>query len=182
MPPASDNSESSEGNFIQLLARHEPEIRAFIRASIPSPLDVSEIMQNVSLVAWKKFSDLDNPETDFARWTCVIARYEILKFRRARARDRFVLDEDIIEKLCEEGEEELSLRGAQIEQLELCLSQLPAGRRELVMRAYSPGSSIKDIAAERGMKPNALYQLLRRIRVELEKCILTHAPDPEATA
>ena len=43
-------------------------------------------MQEVSLVAWRKFPTLTDP-AQFPRWGCVIARYEILKFRRTHARD-----------------------------------------------------------------------------------------------
>jgi RNA polymerase sigma-70 factor (ECF subfamily) len=128
-------------------------------------------MQNVSLIAWKKFHELRQAETDFARWVCVIARFEIMKFRRGLARDRFVLDEDVIEQLCEEGDSELSLRAQQIVQLEACLEKLPRERRDFVIAAYSPGASINALARQRGKNPDAMYQLLRRIRQELEACI-----------
>lgn len=161
----------SEGRFVQLLAKHEPEIRAFIRASLPSSYDVAEVMQNVSLIAWKKFHELRQAETDFARWVCVIARFEIMKYRRGVARDRFVLDEAVIEQLCQEGEEELALRSQQIAQLEVCLGKLSRERRDFVVEAYTPGVSINALARQRGKQPDAMYQLLRRIRQELEACI-----------
>lgn len=160
-----------DGHFVQLLAKHEPEIRAFIRASLPSSHDVAEVMQNVSLIAWKKFRELNAAETDFARWVCVIARFEILKFRRSLARDRFVLDDDLVQMLCEEGEVEISQRAEEARQLEHCLERLPDARREFVLEAYKAGTSIVDLARQRGKKPDAMYQLLRRIRLELEACI-----------
>ena len=172
MSDARSANPTNEGRFVQLLAKHEPEIRAFIRASLPSSHDVAEVMQNVSLIAWKKFSQLDDAETGFAPWACVIARFEILKYRRGLARDRFVLDEDVIKQLCEEGETETALRSQQIAQLEVCLEKLPQERRDFVIEAYRPGVSIKALAQQRGKRPDALYQLLRRIRQELEACIL----------
>jgi RNA polymerase sigma-70 factor (ECF subfamily) len=171
MSDSHSTNAGNEGHFVQLLAKHGPAIRAFIRASLPSSHDVAEVMQNVSLVAWKKFSELDNAETGFAPWACVIARFEILKFRRGLARDRFVLDADVIEQLCEEGEAEMTLRAEQMAQLEICLDELPQERRDFVLEAYSPGVSIKAMARQRGKKPDALYQLLRRIRLKLETCI-----------
>lgn len=160
-----------DGHFVQLLAKHEPEIRAFIRASLPSPHDVAEVMQNVSLVAWRKFAELEDADADFARWTCVIARFEIMKFRRGLARDRFVLQNEIVETLCEEGEAETEARAEQIQLLERCLQQLPKERREFMIQAYSPGVSIRELADRRGRKPDALYQLMRRIRLKLEACV-----------
>ncbi|MEM8671567.1 MAG: sigma-70 family RNA polymerase sigma factor [Planctomycetota bacterium] len=161
----------NDGHFVRLLAKHEPEIRAYIRASLPSSQDVAEVMQNVSLVAWNKFNLLENAEADFAKWVCVIARFEIMKFRRGLARDRFVLDDDLVQKLCEEGEQEIDQRAEEIRHLEHCLEKLPEDRREIVIDAYRPGASIKELARGRGKKPDALYQLLRRIRQQLEACI-----------
>ncbi len=163
---------ANEGLFFQWLVRHEPEIRAFIRAAVAAAHHVAEVMQNVSLIAWKKFSGLTNAETDFLRWVCVIARFEIMKFRRSLVRDRFVLDNDLVEQLCKEGEEELTLRTQQIAQLEACLEKLPRERRDFVIAAYTPGESIKALAQQLGKQPDAIYQLLRRIRHELEACIL----------
>jgi RNA polymerase sigma-70 factor (ECF subfamily) len=173
---------ASDGRFVQLLAKYEPEIRAFIRASLPSSYDVAEVMQNVSLIAWKKFDEVKQADADFARWVCVIARFEIMKFRRGLARDRFVLSEDVIEQLCNEGEDELSLRSQQIAQLGVCLEKLPKEKRDLVIQAYTPGVSIKGLALQLGKKPDALYQLLRRIRQDLEACILRRLEQPRKPA
>ena len=37
-----------------------------------------------------------DPETDFARWAATIARFEVLNYRRSKARDRLVFDEGIV--------------------------------------------------------------------------------------
>ena len=66
--------------FLRLFTRCEPELRAFGRSCLPRPQDVDEVMQEVSLVAWRKSGDLDD-RGRFAPWACLIARYEILKYR-----------------------------------------------------------------------------------------------------
>tara|TARA_R110002096_G_scaffold147220_12_gene306952 strand:- start:3442 stop:3978 length:537 start_codon:yes stop_codon:yes gene_type:complete len=170
MPDSAHLSDSHE-QFVLLLTKHEPEVRAFIRASIPSGNDVAEIMQDVSLVALRKFAELDDPNRNFGKWICVIARFEILKFRRTKARDRLVLDDDLVERIAQEGIEQSSKRNAWIEALENCLTLLPDARRELITEAYDPQVSIKELAAQHHKKPDALYQLLRRIRLELADCI-----------
>jgi RNA polymerase sigma-70 factor (ECF subfamily) len=158
-------------HFVRLLTRHERSLRGFIRAGLPSPHDVAEVMQEVSLIAWRKFSDLENPETDFARWATVIARYEIMKFRRTKARDRLVLGENLVEMIHAEGLEEFRGREKQLSALETCLSKLPEDRREMVLDAHASGTSITEMAGRLGKKPNALYQLLWRIRRELADCV-----------
>ncbi|NBV34190.1 MAG: RNA polymerase subunit sigma-24, partial [Proteobacteria bacterium] len=116
--------ENSHERFVRLLTEHEGIIRASIRSVIQRTEDVAEIMQSVSVVMWRKFDSLTD-STGFAKWACVIARYEILKFKRARARDRFQFDEELISLILEEGAEELPARTARLAHLEACLEKLP---------------------------------------------------------
>jgi RNA polymerase sigma-70 factor (ECF subfamily) len=106
-------------------------------------------MQAVSVAAWRKFDALTDSE-GFGRWACVIARYEVLKFQRSRARDRFVLDEKLVEQ---------------------CLNKLPGSRQDLLLQAYAPGCTVRAIAERLGRSEDALYQLLRRLRLELKQCV-----------
>ena len=64
-PSLSDFHES----FVRALTRHERVIRAYIRGTgITRPEDVDEIMQEVSLAAWKKFDQLDDEERIILLW------------------------------------------------------------------------------------------------------------------
>lgn len=157
-------------DFLRLWTHHEPEFRAFVRACVPRAAEVDEIMQDVSLAAWRKFSTLTD-HAQFPRWACLIARYEILMARRRHARDRLVLDEDIVEKLAEEGAEEMSVRHRQLDALDDCIAKLPHERRELALAAYAPETSTKELAAQLGRTEGSLYQLLARIRQELLRCV-----------
>lgn len=96
-------SNSGHESFVRALARYEKVIRAYIRgAGISRPEDVDEIIQEVFVIAWQKFNQLENVE-EFPRWACVIARYRVLEFRRNRFRDRLVLSEKVFELLLEEA-------------------------------------------------------------------------------
>jgi RNA polymerase sigma-70 factor, ECF subfamily len=166
MEPPPDHHET----FLRLFLRHEAELRAFVRACLPRAADVDEVMQEVSLVAWKKFAGLDDTAM-FPRWACLIARFEILKFRRAHARDRLVFDEDVMELLATEGVDELPLRRRQAAALEECITKLPRDRRDIVLTAYAPETSIRHLAQQLGRTEGMLYQLLARIRQELLQCV-----------
>ena len=155
---------------MQLLPRHEPAVRGFVRALVPRAADVDELMPDIALVAWRKFGELADRDA-FPRWMCVIARYEVLRFRRDKARDRFVLDEAVIARLADDGLAEPSLHERQIAALEDCVAALPPARRELLLRCYRPGALIREIAPQSGHSVDGLYQLLRRIRVDLQRCI-----------
>ena len=158
--------------FMRLLAKHEPVVRAYVRAGVHSAQDVAEVMQDVSVVAWRKFDQLDDP-SGFGKWMTMIARYEIMKFRQTRARDRLVLNDESIDKIIEEGVEETSSREAWIDAMEGCLAKLPAQQRALLLEAYEPGTSIKSLAAKVKKSPNSLYQTLHRLRIRIADCIET---------
>lgn len=156
--------------FLRLWTHHEPELRAFVHACIPQAAEVDEVMQEVSLAAWRKFPTLTD-HAQFPRWACLIARYEILMARRRHARGRLVLDEDIVAKLADEGAEEMSVRHRQLDALDACIAKLPRERRELTLTAYAPGASMKELSAQLGRTEGSLYQLLARIRQELLRCV-----------
>lgn len=156
--------------FVRLLMRHDRVIRAFLRSLLPTHFDVDEVMQEVSVVAWRKFGDLHEPG-NFRRWVCRIARYEVLAYRRRQARDRLLLSEKLEQLIAEEGIDELSLREQQLKALEGCVEKLPAGRKQLVLSAYSANQTMKSIAEENGKTPEAIYKLLSRLRYELLRCI-----------
>ena len=157
-------------SFVRLLMRHDRTIRAFLRSLLPTNYDVDEVMQEVSVAAWRKFVELDESE-NFCRWVCGIARYEVLVYRRMRARDRLVLNDEIEQLIANEGLEELAFRQRQLEALEGCVEKLPVERKRLVLRVYSAEESMKVIAEQIGKSPEALYKLVSRLRRELLGCV-----------
>ena len=63
--------------FVRLFVAHEGRLRAFIRALLPTWADVDEVMQETSLVAWRKFARFERG-TNFMAWAATIARFEAL--------------------------------------------------------------------------------------------------------
>ena len=157
--------------FLRLFTQHEASVRAFVRSLLPSQDETDEVMQEVSVVALRKFGDAEISDgEEFTRWICTIARFEVLKFRRRMARDRLVLNDDTIQLLADEGIEEVSLRERQRRALEDCLAHLPEHHRQLVVSAYASDCAIQDIAERAGRTRDAMYQLLRRLRGKLLDC------------
>ena len=174
--------DSQHDDFLRQFVANEPQVRAFVRACLPDAADVDEVMQETSLVAWKKFVDRPEPDSAFGAWLCLIAKYEILMHRRRHARDRLVLDEDVIELLAEEASDEVSRREAHLRTLDACLEELPRERRELLRAAYAPGAMIKDLAVQVGRTEAALYQLLARLRRTLLECVERRLPEGESVS
>ena len=141
-----------------------------IRNGVRGQMEVDEVMQRVSLIAWKKFGQLNDPG-GFPKWAATIARFEIMKFRRERAKDSLQFNDTVTEMLMTESIEETEIRDHRIHLLEECLKELPEDRRELVMQAYKSESSMKKLAELIGRTPEALYQMMSRLRMTLLLCV-----------
>lgn len=162
-------AENREETFVKLFAANERHLRAFVRSTGLGWNEVDEVIQNVSLVMWRKWSEFD-PGSDFLAWGRVIARFEVLKVRRSFARDRHVFSEDLMERLADKAEEVRS-SDRHREALDRCLEQLPKKSRDFINVAYHSDRSIKDIATALGKTPTAFYKTLDRIRKKLQICI-----------
>ena len=155
--------------LLTLLLRHELMLRAGIRAVVQRSEEVDEIIQAVSLVAWQKFASLTAPEGS-GRWARVSARYEVQKFQRARARDRFVLDESLMDRVLAVGIKESETSNRRPRLLERYLEKLPAPRRELLPQRDRSGCTPRSIAERLGGHDDARHQMTRRLRLELRAC------------
>jgi RNA polymerase sigma-70 factor, ECF subfamily len=155
--------------FLTLFTANEPAIRAFVRRLVPTRQDAADVTQSVALVLWRKFSQLDEPDS-FRTWAFGVARYEVLAWRRDIARDRLVLSEDIVEAVANESAAIETRLAAQRDALESCLDKLSAEHRALVLAAYEPEAEIQQVAESSGRTVAAFYQWLHRTRLRLLEC------------
>src|SRR3569832_1709910 len=89
-------------SFVRLFVAHEMRLRSFLRSLLQSWTDVDEVMQETSIVAWRKFPQYD-PATSFMAWAAAIARCEALKCLRKHARERLVFSDDIFDLVADES-------------------------------------------------------------------------------
>lgn len=163
---------TSEENFVQLFAAHERHLRAFVRSMGLDWNAVDDVVQTISLVMWRKWDTFDQ-DTDFMRWARVIARFEVLKFRRAMARDRHVFTDDLMHLLADAADEqdEANASDAYRAALEECLGALPQASRELISAAYRGDRTLGEVAGDFGKSATAFYKTLDRIRQNLQACV-----------
>ena len=163
-----ENIEFQE-QFLRLFTANEAAIRAYVRRLVPTRHDAADVMQGISLVLWKKFGELNEPN-EFRKWAFGVARYETLAWLRDKARDRLVLADDVLHTVAHESaqyEEQLS---AQRDALEGCLEKLPGEQRALVLAAYTTQMRIQEVADQSGRTVAAFYQWLHRTRLRLLEC------------
>lgn len=159
--------------FVALFARHERSVRGVIRSMLPSLQDTDDVMQEVGLACWHKFSDFDSDGNidAFFRWACVIAKFEVLKFRRKCARDRLILSEETIELLSSDYEKRSSNAERERRALEDCLTGLSAEDQRLLLSVHTRGDSVANIARQLGQSVRRLYSRVNSLRNTLGECI-----------
>jgi RNA polymerase sigma-70 factor (ECF subfamily) len=156
--------------FLRLFTAADVALRAYVRTLVPTRDDAAEIMQEISLVLWRKFDEYQGHE-DFRRWAFGVARFEVLAWRRDRARDRLVLSDGAVELLAAQFSEDVSRLESQRSALETCIAKLDEDHRSLLRAAYVPGAKLERLAKESGRTVQALYKSLQRIRARLSDCV-----------
>jgi RNA polymerase sigma-70 factor (ECF subfamily) len=156
--------------FVELYSRYYPRVQYYLMALLPSANDAADVLQESSLVLWRKFASYQ-PDTNFYAWACKIARLQALKFRNRVGRSAKLLDDAILEKLSEEAMSDEIDPAASLEALAYCLERLSDRNRSLIRRRYQPNISVRELAAEVGCSPNALSKLLGKIRRLLMDCV-----------
>lgn len=169
-PPSESEEDARYEGFVAKFAHYEPDLRRFIRSLLPTWTDADEVLQQTAIVIWRKFEQYD-PETNFMKWACVIARFEALAYRRKMARDRLVFREDVLDLMAEEGAEEVDHRRVEHDALQVCLGAMPEKQRQLITLAYTPGVKVKELAEEAGSTAAAFYMRIKRLRHQLMQCV-----------
>ncbi len=161
----------SEEKFLRVFLQSEDDLRSYCRALLPTWEAVDEVMQEASVVMWRKLEQLRD-ESEFLPWAKVIVRFESLKARRTFARDRHQFGDDVFELLaadegCPDGDELVREREA----LKGCLGKLNGTQRELVLTPYRGHGAVTDLAEDSGRSVNSLYKKIGRLRQKLTQCV-----------
>ena len=170
-----EKSPTDHEAFLRFFTRFEANLRAYVASLLPTREGVDDVMQESSVVLWRKFSDFDQASADsgFLGWAFMIARYEVLKYRRRRATDRLQFSEDVFELLASEAERTCATQIERQLALHECVKELESKQLAIVKAVYEDGAPIKDVAEQIGRSPTGLYKALARIRERLANCVRT---------
>jgi RNA polymerase sigma-70 factor (ECF subfamily) len=156
--------------FVELYSRHYPRLQFFVMALLPTANDASDVLQETSLVLWRKFNTFES-DTNFFAWACKIARLQALKHRERQGRSAQLFELSVLEKLAAEACCEDAVSTVPLAALESCIKKLSDGDRALIRKRYQPGMSVNQIARDLGRSANSLSKSLGRIRRALLTCV-----------
>ena len=169
---AEEQSLADHEAFLRLYTKFEGNLRAFVASLLPTWEGVDEVMQESSVVLWRKFAQFDQSgESGFLDWAFMIARYEVLKYRRRRATDRLRFSEGVFELLATTAENVTATQDQRVRLLRECVANLEPSQLALAKAVYEDGATIKDVAEQVGRTPTGLYKALARIRNRLAVCV-----------
>jgi len=168
---APEETQGRKAEFAGYLHADQARIYGYIHSLVPDVADADDLMQQTTLILWKKFSEFDRGRSFFS-WACGIARLEVANFLRGRGRRRRHFSDDLNLMLVQAHEEmideELEDRR---EALSRCVEKLHDRDRELVAECYGEAEGIHAAADRRGRSTQSIYNSLRRIRRTLFECI-----------
>ena len=145
-------------------------VSAYITANVIDLHHVDDLVQEVAQVCAEKFSTFDR-ERSFMSWALGIARHRLLKYYRARSRDRLVLSEPALERL-EAGlvrvEHETEERRDAVRR---CLQHVEGRRRQVLEMRYGTGLKVGDIATQLEMSASGVSVMLHKVRAALFNCV-----------
>jgi RNA polymerase sigma-70 factor (ECF subfamily) len=168
--------EKTARGFVQRLTASQRRLYAFIRSQVYSRDDADDVMQQTTTVLWEKYGSFD-PDGDFIRWACGVARLEVLSHLRNRRRLRVVLNDDVAEAVGQKlavAAAEVDLR---LDMLFECMKELVGRDRELIDRHYRREQSVNEIAAALGVSESSIYKRLSHSRDLLYECIQQRLSD-----
>jgi RNA polymerase sigma-70 factor (ECF subfamily) len=157
--------------FVRLMSQNQPRIFAFVLAILPNFADAEEVVQETSLVLWRRFAEFQ-PGTNFHAWACSIARYKVLEFRRANPRrGQLEMSESLVEQIAEAALHQADALEQRRQALYRCLNKLAPRDRDLIERRLRDNATVPEISRQIGRPVAGLYKAFERIYRALHECI-----------
>ena len=156
--------------FAERMVRNERRLFGYIVTLLPNRDEAEEVFQETCLTLWKSWRTYEVGR-DFMAWACGVARNKVREHFRRRQQWGMHFDDELLETLADTRlslEKSLDTRA---EALTDCLGKLQQPQRQLVEKCYTGTRTIKAIAEEMRLAPQALTMRLQRIRKILLDCI-----------
>ena len=161
---------TADATFEAMWTEALPAVHAFLRAVAPDPSLHDDLVQNTALTALQKFDQYE-PSRPFRAWVIGIARFEVLRSKRAYARGRVLYDSEVFDKLCVAFEQKLVEYDERSEALRLCMERLAPEKRALLALRYEKEMSYDAMAGILNRPEGAVRTHLCRLRSDLKHCI-----------
>ncbi|MBN1845360.1 MAG: sigma-70 family RNA polymerase sigma factor [Sedimentisphaerales bacterium] len=166
----SDHISSVINQFLPLLTMNHHRIYGYILSLLPVRADADDIMQEATLIMWKKFADF-KPGTDFVSWGIAIARNLLLNYRKNKYYKVLHLNDEAVKMIEAKSESFIQEVDRRMDVLKQCVKKLPGRDRLLIRLRHEYEMPVKIIAERLGKNIKTIYKSLARIQDALARCI-----------
>jgi RNA polymerase sigma-70 factor (ECF subfamily) len=165
-----DESTQIEQLLRQFYAEQD-KIRGYVFASTRNYHATEEILQSIAIVVAQKATTYDSSKPP-SPWFMGIARNKIHQWYSANKQKACTVSFDVLEQCLAHTDsfdsETLSNRQ---HALSHCIERLPAKQRQVVNLRYLENYDCTQVASQVGRSVQSIYSLLKRLKLELRKCI-----------
>jgi RNA polymerase sigma-70 factor, ECF subfamily len=159
--------------FVRLFSRSQYRILRFIHTLVPNLTEAEDILQETSVILWKKFSQFER-DRDFVKWACGIARLEVFRMLRQRQSGAMYLSEIVLNQVADLAMAE-AYDTAQVEASEAalaaCIQELGDSERRILTLRYRDDKTVQQIAEECRRPKSTIHDLLEKLRGRLLRCV-----------
>jgi RNA polymerase sigma-70 factor (ECF subfamily) len=159
--------------FVVLMTRHQRQIWWFINSLLPAATDADDVLQETSLVLWRKWDQFDR-EREFVAWACGIARLQVFKFVRENKSKRIYLNEIVLGEIADIAQREIQNMTRvenRLTALKECVQSLTEPERSLIRNRYDNAWTTQRLAEELNRPLVTVYKTLARTRGKLSDCV-----------
>lgn len=143
---------------------------AFVRTLVPDFGESEEILQRVAVALVRKFDEYDR-RRPFVAWAIGMAKREVMAYRRQRAMDRHIFNDELVERIAESYQRLSHERQPLRELLARCFDGLDLRARRAIDLRYARNLRTLQIADEMHISDAAVRKLLSRARTSLRDCM-----------
>ncbi len=167
MEPSTDDTADGREQFLKVHMPAQRAVFSFLLAAVHDYQTAEDLLQEVTLILWKKFGDYRTSEP-YLRWAFGIARNVVARHFQSQAAARVRLR--ILEFAAVSAEEHAPQLSSESQALLSCLEKLPPEQRELIKRRYEDGVALKSLADQFGQSLAKVNMTLVRLRRALLDC------------
>ena len=162
-------------SLVQFLARQQVQLRGYAYAMCGDHHVADDAVQELSvIVAADPHRALEGGD-DAARWLRAVLRNKTLELSRRAGRQRRSLSSDVLEALAQSmddlDEEDINRHRRMRVAMAECVSGLKGDARRVIEARYCQDLSCEVIATQVERSVQAIYAILKRVRVSLATCV-----------
>lgn len=157
-------------SFLRLLVPNQKRIFSYVAKLIPNYTDSEDVMQEVSELLWRQYSEYTQG-TDFVAWALTVAKFKVYEYYKENKRNKKRLSNETVRILEKESQISNKAYDVHLEAVKKCLKKLNINDYNLIKLRYELNEKVRVTAARLGCSVQNLYRHLARIQNVLLLCV-----------